>query len=397
MDEGRLKDVITEEEVIGFISELVKIPSYSGMEKQENEVAEFIHYTFIKEGIISELIEVEKERYNVVATLKGKGKGKNLLLTGHMDTVPAYDMKDPFTMKIDSDKLYGRGVADMKGPLACMIYSMIAIKRAKLEPLGDIIFAGVIDEEEGSLGTIDLIEKGIKADAAIVGEPTNLDLCVAHRGLEWFEIRFHGKAVHGGKQKDGINAIKQASKFIQRCEEKLLPKIESEFHDIIGMSSMNYGTIHGGTQPSTVAGECILRFDRRWVPGVSYQEVVSDYENIIKQLEEEDPEFQCELRIMEESVMKKGFVHEAMETDPEHPIIPIVIKYGDEIIGKKPDITYFPAWTDGGLLSQYAGIPTVVFGPGELESAHSSKEHIDIKQLLPATLTYAKTAMEFCK
>ena len=397
MELEKLQSVLHEQEIIDYIEALVKIPSYSGLKNQEKEIAEFIHHSLVIEGIDAELIEVEKGRYNIIGTLKGEGGGKTLLLTGHTDTVPPYDMKDPFTLKNEENKLYGRGAVDMKGPLACMVFSMIAIKRSGIKLRGDVVFAGVIDEEEGSLGTIDLIERGLKADVAIVGEPTNLDLCVAHRGLEWFEVHFQGKTVHGGKQSEGINAILKASNFIQRCEEKLIPNIMKETHDIIGTSSMNYGTIQGGTQPSTVAGECSIKIDRRWVPGVKYEQVLDDFKNIISELKEQDNEFDCTFNIVKESVMKKGYIHEAMEIDLHHPILSMVRESTERILNRRPDTTFFPAWTDGGLLSSYAKIPTIVFGPGNLESAHSGKEHLDKNQVLSGTLIYALVAVDFCK
>lgn len=392
-----LKNVVNKEEIVNFISDLVKIPSYNQIKGQETEVAKYIHNTFINEGIDSKLTHVADGRCNVIAKIEGRGNGKTLLLTGHMDTVPPYDMENPFKVRREDNKLIGRGVVDMKGPLACMIYSMIAIKRADVKLNGDIIFAGVIDEEEKSLGTIDLIEKGIKADAAIVGEPTNFDICVTHRGLEWFEFHFHGKTVHGGKQSEGINAILKSSNFIQKIEEELVPKIKEEIHPIIGSSSMNYGNIKGGTQPSTVAGECILKIDRRWVPGIKYEDIVKEYQNIINELENEDEEFKCTLKVMDESVMKEGYVHEAMEIDINHSIINIVKNKTKEIHNKTPNITYFPAWSDGGLLSSYGKIPTIVFAPGKLETAHSKNEQLEIDQILPATLIYSMIAIEFCK
>ncbi|MBP1926083.1 acetylornithine deacetylase/succinyl-diaminopimelate desuccinylase [Sedimentibacter acidaminivorans] len=393
----KLKNNISEEELINFIENLVKIPSYNGIVNQETKVAEHIQQIFLKEGIDSEIVPVIDGRSNVIAKIKGNGKGKTLLLTGHMDTVPPYDMTEPFEIKNDGDRLVARGVVDMKGPLACMIYSMISLKRANVKLDGDIIFAGVIDEEEKSLGTIDLLERGVVADAAIVGEPTNLNICVAHRGLEWFELQFHGKTVHGGAQKEGINAILSASKFIQKTEDILIPKIEKETHSIIGTSSMNYGTINGGTQPSTVAGECVMKFDRRWVPGVKYDDVVNEYKDVIKELSNNDNNFKCTLKVVDESVMKEGYVHESMETDINHPIVNITKYITNEVFNISPEITYFPAWSDGGLLSSYGNIPTIVFAPGDLTTAHSSVEQLEIKQILPATLIYALIAIEYCK
>ncbi|MEL7647391.1 MAG: M20 family metallopeptidase [Sedimentibacter sp.] len=392
-----LYSVISENEIMDFIGDLVSIPSCHGIKDQETAVAEKIHDLFVKEGIESEISHVADGRCNVIARLKGTGSGRTLLLTGHTDTVPPYDMKDAFILKKDSGKLYGRGVVDMKGPLSCMIYGIIAIKRAKIDIAGDLIFAGVIDEEEKSLGTIDLLEKGIKADAAIVGEPTNFEVCVAHRGLEWFELNFQGRTVHGGAQKSGVNAILKASDFIHRTEEKLQPRIMNETHPIIGTSSMNYGTIHGGTQPSTVAGECCMSIDRRWVPGVKYEDVIKQYQDVIDELSKEDEQFKCTLKVMDSSLMKKGYVHESMETNIDHPIVNIAMEKAKEVLGHESKIAYFPAWSDGGLLSSYGNIPTVIFAPGDLKTAHSAEEQLEIRQILPAAFIYALIAIEICR
>lgn len=388
--------VVAQKEVIDLIKDLVKIPSHPPIARQETEVAKYIHELFTKEGIESRLQHVEEGRYNVIATLKGNKDGKKLLLTGHLDTVPPYDMEDPYNVKISGDKLIGRGTVDMKGPLACMIMAMIAIKRSGIELDGDVCFAGVVDEEEKSLGTIALIESKISADAAIVGEPSNLDICVAHRGLEWLEFRINGKAVHGGKQKEGINAILKASNFIQLMEEDIVKKLEKRVHPIAGNSTMNYGTINGGTQPSTVAGECTIKMDRRWIPGEKYEDVLNEYQEIIAKLKKTDNEFSCDMKVLDVSVMKEGYTHEAMEIDTEHTLVKTLIEASKQITNRTPDKTYFPAWSDGGLLDKYAKIPTLVFAPGDLETAHSKDEYISIEQLIPAVKIYALTAFMFC-
>ena len=387
---------LKEDEIINLISDLIKIPSYPGIENQETRVAEYIHDLFIKEGIPSELIHVQDGRKNVTATLKGRGTGKILLLTGHMDTVPPYDMEDALVAKRQGDKLIGRGANDMKGPLACMIVAIVALRRAGIQLDGDLKFAGVVDEEERSLGTIDLIEKGIKADGAVIGEPTNLDICLAHRGLEWLEFEFIGKAIHGGKQKEGINAILKASNFIQLMEMKVIPKFDKRTHPVTGTSTMNYGTISGGTQPSTVPGSCTLTIDRRWIPGEQYEEILNEYEEALKELKEKDPEFKCTMKAMDVSVMKEGYIHEAMEIDENHPLVVALIKSSETAHNRTPQKTFFPAWTDGGLLDRYGDIPTLIFAPGDLGVAHSKDEYINVKQLVPAVKIYALTACHFC-
>lgn len=396
---GRIANYYSEEEVVGLLTKLVGIPSHEGVENQETEVAEYIYNFFVREGIEAELVPVEDGRCNVIATLKGIGGGKTLLFTGHTDTVPPYDMADPYDIKVIDGNLYGRGVLDMKAGLACMMMAMAGIKRSGIILSGDLVFAALIDEEAKSLGTRAWLQSCRRLpDAAIVSEPSNMEICVGHRGLEWFEFTFHGKTVHGGRQKEGVNAIQKAARFINRLECELIPRIEKKTpHPIIGSPSMNYGFIRGGTQPSTVAGECILQMDRRWIPGESFSDAVREYQEIIDELSKEDPKFKADIKVMEISYMDDRYVHEAMDTDPEEPVVKTAEKAIEEATGTKAVIRSFPAWTDGGLINYYGKVPTIVLGPGELEYAHSAEEHIPVETLLPAVRIFSSIACEFCK
>ena len=225
----------------------------------------------------------------------------------------------------------------------------------------------------------------------IHGVPIDQDV-LKNAGIEEVDA----KAVHGGKQKEGINAIVKASNFIQLMESKIVPLLNNRKHDITGTSTMNYGTISGGTQPSTVAGDCTIKIDRRWIPGEKYEDIIREYEDALTALRENDPEFKCNMRVLDVSVMKEGYVHEAMEIDRDHPLVLALEESSEEIGERKPETTYFTAWSDGGLLYHYAKIPTLVCGPGDLETAHSKDEYIDRKQLMLAVKTYALTAMKFC-
>ncbi|MGE5676910.1 MAG: M20 family metallopeptidase [Pseudomonadota bacterium] len=393
----KLMASFSEDELVKMISRLVAMPSHPGVKNQETGVAELICDILQKEGIYTETIPVIDGRSNVVARLMGTGNGRTLLLTGHTDTVPPYDMPgNPYEIRVEDGKMYGRGVLDMKGPLGCMMMAMIAIKRSGIKLAGDIVFAGVIDEEDKSEGTRALLNSGLKADGAIVGEPSEMEICLGHRGLEWFEFTFHGKAVHGGNQKEGINAILMASKFIERVERDLIPDIEKRVHKIAGSSSMNYGLVKGGTQPSTVAGECILQIDRRWIPGERFEDIVKEYQRILDELHKEDPKFKGTFKVMDVSLMSDGYIHEAMEIEKENPVVTACTKAISGVTGHEAQYTSFKAWTDGGLISSYGKIPTIVVGPGYLESAHSAGEHIEIGALVPAALIYALTAVDFC-
>lgn len=392
-----LWDSFSQDELIKLTMDMIEIGSYPGIYQQETKMAKYIQSVLEDEGIDCRIKEVKDGRSNLIATIKGKGNGKkkNLLFTGHTDTVPPYDMEDALYPKIIDGKLYGRGAVDMKGPLACMIGTMIAIKRLGITISGDLLFAAVIDEEHGSLGTIDLVEEGINAHGAIVGEPTQLQICTSHRGLEWFEFVIKGKPVHSGMMKEGINAISKAGDLIHYMNKELVPIVSKRVHPVTGPSTINYGSIKGGTQPSTVAGECILSIDRRWIPGEKYEDVVKEFEDILDDMNKKDPDFSCKLRVMKESIMEKGYIHESMEIDPNHLLVRISQESLKFVIGEDLPLTYFPAWTDGGIINTYGKIPTIVWGPGSLESAHSPEEHISIDELVNGYRSYLTMAMNW--
>jgi acetylornithine deacetylase/succinyl-diaminopimelate desuccinylase-like protein len=215
-------------EAVLLTQELVRIPSHKDVEDRESKVAEFI-YAYCKEkGLEVEYQVVEGKRRNVIARLRGNGTGKTLMLSGHIDTVPPYDMvyDDPYSGDIVDGHLLGRGCNDMKGAVACMITAMVNIKNKGKVLGGDIILAAVAGEEEKSDGTALVVKSGITADGAIEGEPSNYGYSLGHRGLEWIEIKFIGKRAHGATPELGINAISKASKFIQKVETDLMPKLK---------------------------------------------------------------------------------------------------------------------------------------------------------------------------
>ncbi len=390
------------EELLELTEALIRIPSYPGIEGQETAAAEFLKETFCREGIEAWTEEAAPGRRNVYAILRGTGGGKSLLLNGHLDTVPPYDMEDALTPRLEGQKLYGRGTSDMKGPVAAMAAALIALRRLKVSPKGNLIFAGVIDEECRSFGTIRLLEQmraeasPLRADAAIVGEPTSSQLCIGHRGLEWYQFRFIGRTVHGGHQAEGINAISKAVKFISVVERELIPKLAARNHPLLGSATLNIGVIRGGTQLSTVAGECVVELDRRFLPEECYEEVERELQEILDRLGAEDESFRCEMSVCDVSVMKSGYVHLPMETPADHPFVELVHRRLSETLEREAEISSFPAWTDGGLLSGYGKLPTVVYGPGYIELCHSKEEFIELGQLAEGLVTYALTALEYC-
>jgi acetylornithine deacetylase/succinyl-diaminopimelate desuccinylase len=397
MIRDELVKVIDRGELAKLTMDLIRIPSYYGAGNTETLVAEHVCEILKKEGICSWIEEVQDGRSNVYGLLKGSGGGKTLMLNGHIDTVPPYDMKDALIPRLEGNRLYGRGASDMKGSVAAMVMASVALKRCGVKLRGDVLLAGVIDEERQSLGTIKLLESGLKADAAIVGEPTEGRVCIAHRGLEWYEFLFVGKTVHGGRQDSGVNAISKAAKFIRTVEEQLSPALKTRTHPILEHATVNIGVIRGGTQLSTVAGECMLQLDRRFLPSERYEDAERELRDILDELGKEDPDFNCNMKVVDESVMQKGYVHMPLEIAADHPFVNLVQGQRASAYGFPAELGAFPAWTDAGLLSTYGGIPTVVFGPGYIECCHSKDEYTDTEQLSNACLAYALCAREFCR
>lgn len=392
----RIGEEVDPAELAALTEELIRIPSFPGVPGQETGVAECLRYVLEREGIPCRLDPVQDGRCNLIATLRGTGGGRDLLLCGHLDTVPPYDMENALIPLRSGDHIVGRGASDMKGPVAAMVCALLCLKRSGIRLKGDVIFAGVIDEECRSLGAVHLLEQGIRAHGAIVGEPSESKLCVAHRGLEWFEFLFTGRTVHGGRQAEGVNAISKAVKFITALDEELVPQLSLRRHPLMGRPTVNVGVIQGGTQLSTVAGSCSVLVDRRTLPSEDYGEVCKEFAQIIDRLSAADPDFQCRMQVTQDSRMRDGYIHPGLETDPDHPFARLVREQLSFVLGHPAEIACFPAWTDASLLSYYGKIPSVVYGPGYMACCHSKEEYVRIPQLEEGCLTYALCAAAFC-
>ncbi len=383
------------EELIKLTQDLIRIPSHKDIPTQEKEVGDFI-YNFCKENDIEvELQNVVDERNNVIAYIQGTGDGRSIMFNGHLDTVTPYDMIiDPFGAEIKDGYIWGRGSVDMKGALASILMTMVAMKRANYVPGGYVVFAGVIGEEGKSEGTEHLINSNLRTDGAIAAEPSNYEYAVGHRGLEWFDITIKGKSTHSGTPEKGVNAIEKAMDFIHEVKTKLYPKLKERSDLYAGESVMNFGTIHGGTGQSTVADNVILRIDRRYVAGETVESVMAEYQEIIDSLKKEDPDFKAEIRVTPESELKLN--HPPLVTSKDEPIVYAVRSAVKEVINMEPNITRGIGWTDAALLTTYCKIPTVVFGPGDLALAHTEDERISIEDLVNAVDIYGRIIDKFC-
>ena len=387
--------MITKADPIRLTMDMVAIPSYSFMENQEEAISQYILDFFLEHGFTAYRTEIEPGRYNTVAILEGTERetSPSLMLTGHMDTVPAYDFEKAFEPWEDAENVYGRGTVDMKGALAAAMCAMVEIKESGTRLKGDLIFCGVADEEEAGIGTRSLIETGPEATYTVVGEPTDLHIALGHKGLEWIEVTFKGKKVHGGAQEEGVNAIMMAGRFLQKLETEYLPKLAQRTHPILGKATLNIGTITGGDQPSTVADHCSIRLDRRCLTSETIAQVYEELQELIDQLHREDPRFEAEIRDVFDGTT---LPHIPFCTDADCP----VVKAAENALracGEEPVVTYFPAWTDAGFIQAGTSSQCIILGPGGVATAHSVHEYISKKQLRMAAEIYRSMAMEICQ
>lgn len=390
----KVRKSVSKTEIEGLVKSLVKIPSHSQVPTREKEVADFLKMFLEGEGIEVKLRRVEKDRSNVLGVVRGSGDGKSLMLNGHTDTVPPYDMDvPPFSPKVQGGKLFGRGSLDMKGGLGAMAMTLVALDRAKLPLQGDLHLAAVVGEEERSEGTEDIVLKGPKADMAIVGEPTDLEIQPSHRGLEWFDIHFYGKAAHGGQADRGVNAISMASRFINLLESDLAPRLRAKGSETMLPPTLNVGVIKGGQQPSSVADHCVVKIDRRWTPEEDLQTVFQEMYDILDALKKSDPSFKAELK--RDYTNMKTMTHVPNFVPGSHRLVKSLKESVASVTGGAPKVTTFWGWTDAALMTHFGKTPTVVFGPGG-KGAHSRVEYVLTDDLRKCMLVYARTALDIC-
>ena len=367
-------------------TELVKIPSVSGREK---ELAEFMREKLVELGFDVEIYEAEAGRPNVVGTLKGANGEPKLILNGHMDTVPPGDeelwSRDPYGGEVSEGRIYGRGSCDMKGGLASMLMAVEAVLRSGIELKGDLIYEAVVDEERGGLkGTKFLVEKGVRGNYAVIAEPTEFEVQIAHKGDLGLELTVKGKAAHAATPEFGVNAIHKmvdVMSAILRIPEDF--DWNSRRHRLVGPPTIGISVIEGGIQRNMVPDRCRIVIDRRVVPSLESLDVAkAEVEDAVNRLRAEDPELKAEVKTILEV--------EAYEISENEEIVESLKNCVMKCLGFEAEVTGAPYFTDAHYLVNQGGIPTVAFGPGSIKQAHTIDEYIEVKQLVEATKVYAE-------
>jgi acetylornithine deacetylase len=356
------------------------VPGASG----ESEIARAVAQLLQAGRLDVEIQEVTPGRMNVVGILESGRPGRSLMLCGHMDTVGVMGYSKPFDPVREAGRIYGRGSQDMKGGLAAMIAAVLDIAGNATLKSGRLILAAVIDEEYASAGADALVTKW-KADAAVVGEPTDMKIAVGHKGFEWVEITTEGVAAHGSRPLEGRDAIVRMGRVLSRLEKLDQSLQHRQPHPILGTPSLHASLISGGRELSTYPDSCSLQVERRTISGEAEQWSLTEVDAILSELKQEDPEFNATARFM--------FGRPPYETPDGHPL-PKLIE--DSLLrqGRTPERGGVTFWTDAGVLGK-ARIPSVVFGPGGA-GLHSIREYVLEADVLTCRDALIELAHRFC-
>ena len=370
--------------------ELIQInsinPALTPDGKGEAEIGAYVAKNLQELGLEVTTSEIAPGRVNVVGVLKGSGGGLSLLLNAHMDTVGVEGMAiDPFGGELKDGRVYGRGAQDMKGSLAAMIAAAKAIVDAGIRLRGDLLITGVADEEFSSIGTEALV-KDFKADGAIVTEPTDMHLCRAHRGFIWFEIDVIGRAAHGSRYNEGIDANMRMGRFLAELDKLEQELLQREPHELAGPPSLHAAMIQGGTEISTYAERCTLKIERRTVPGETVEAVTAELQAIVDRLAGQDSSFKATVKV---DLSRKPF-----EVRSDAAIVQVVDEALGNHLGHRPDHIGQSFWTDAALTSD-AGMETVLLGP-KGGGLHSAEEWVEMQSLVDLAHVLAQSAIKYC-
>lgn len=351
----------------------------------EAAIAAFCAQWLAERGFEVHRLERQPGRPSVVAVARGSGGGRSLMLNGHLDTVGLAGYSgDPLAPVVRDGRLHGRGSYDMKGGVAAMM-TAAAIAVAGAPSRGDLILALVADEELGSLGTAEVLER-FTADTALVCEPTELEVVVAHKGFAWFEVEIVGRAAHGSRPDLGIDAIAKAGHFLVALEALQRRLASGPAHPVLGTGSVHAGVISGGVEPSTYPERCRITVERRTVPGETGETVERELRAIIEGLAATVPGFAAELT--------RGLCRNPWEADRAGAVYRSVVARATEALGRAPVERGEPFWTDAQLLAE-AGIPALLFGVAG-GGAHAADEWVDLDSLRTLTDVLAGVIADLC-
>ena len=337
----------------------------------EKEIAALVAGWLGHWGYATRTEEVAPGRFNVTGWC-GEGAGPVLLLNGHLDTVGVEGMSDPFSGDVRGGRLHGRGAADMKGGVACILAT--AARLAAEDVPGELIVALTADEEHGSVGMEALVASGIRADAAVVCEPTSLAVMPAHKGFLWIDAVVKGRAAHGSRPDLGVDAIAHAGHLLVAFEAEAARLAGATDHPLLGPASVHAGTVSGGSAPSVYPERCEAVFERRTLPGETADQVMREAEAVLAGARQRCPELDARL--------EPGLFRAASEVPADSPLVRGLLA-ACERASVPGTVAGMSAWVDACFLNR-SGIPAVCFGPGSIAQAHTTDEWIPISEIKAA-------------
>lgn len=376
-------------DAIALLRQLVEVdsrnPSLVPGAPGEGEVARTLAATLTAWGFRTSLVEAAPGRPNVVARI-GRPGGKVLLFNGHLDVVGVDGMLHaPFKADEREGRIYGRGSCDMKGGVAAMCAA--AVRAAGEGVDGEIVISAVVDEEYESLGTRALVASGIRADAAIVTEPTRLAINPAHRGFVWVELDFRGRAAHGSRYDLGVDAIRHAGLVIASLDQLQRDTLDHRTHPLLGHASLHLSTIEGGSGWSTYPDRCTLRIERRTMPGETTEQVLHEFAAACERVASIDDRLDVQLR----HVLTQGPSDVAGDAPIVRALEAAMRAEGETVLHEG-----MSAWTDAALLND-AGIPAICYGPGDIMLAHADEEWIPLDEVERATRVLSRLAQDWMR
>jgi len=382
---------IDADEALDLLVALVNTPS-AAPEFPEEGCARVVAEKLGESGVTATRCEVEPGRPNVLAEL-GEPNGRSFLLSGHLDTVGAGDRSawssDPFSARIEDGRVFGRGASDDKGGVAAITLAFLALQRAGGLPAGRLLLAAVMGEETGNLGTRHLLSRAPRPDAALVAEWTGAkDVAIGYRGVLWVEVKTTGRAAHGARPQEGVNAIDLMTERVLPAVKALPWSYEPNVLFQTPHPTVNVGRIEGGDRPNVVADSCSVLLDYRLVPGMSCEAASSLLRACL-----EDVGRGWEGAGVSSRILLKN---EPFLLPESEPILGVLTRSIEDVTGESPDWIGKTGFSDANVLVGEAGIPAVTFGPGN-GSGHGPDEFVELDEVVTAAKVIALTALRFTR
>ena len=405
---GRVLGNINQRDLVQLASELIRIPSFK---TEETPAAKHLHDYFQRRGYSVDLQEIEPGRYQTIATLKGTGGGKTLMLNGHIDinSLTLNWRRDPWTPVLEGDRLYGHGVQNMKGGVSCIVHAAEAIRLSGVQLKGDLIVACVAGETQGGEGTYYLTQHGPAADVAIVAEPFGVgNVVTVHAGIVHMAIHTYGVSGHIRNLPETVNAVQKMTTVIQALGNVEFAHIPRG--DLPALPVLNVGSIIGGrgsnyvlNEPPYVPDLCTIMVDVHFVPGMTVEGIVADIRRILDKLTEEDPELRYAIEIPPPDFFKgrRRLVMDPLDVPTTEYIVEAVARNHQAVTGAPPNVigSLIPnSYSANDTCHLWnAGVPCLIYGPGVGQYEDGCDDgYVKVSEMITCTKVLARTALEVC-